>query len=334
MVGIIGFVGVIAIGAPQFFRFRQLIGLQSTSSTEKSEDFRLAVNKAMSAAQLTQTAHYQEEWKKVELLWAEAAELMGAVPETSAQHTLAQEKVEEYERNQQYAYSNVISRPSGAPINNQLWTKGTTREFLLAVQGPPTEITRQDVLCRETYAYERSEVELQHGLVTRYNDRDSNLNASPDVENRSTTAKNANYWALGATKQDVLKVQGTPTRVRNYDALNTDIFYYENSLVELNEGIVVGYSNFDGNLKVNIDAMIPGVGHKAIVRDEIKSWSIGSTRSEVFSIQGTPVQVERSDHDCVETLHYQDSTVDLKNGIVQEYDNFSNNLRVRLTKPQ
>ena len=332
MVGLVGVVWAIATHVPRLPSLKTLLGF-SSAKPEMSEPFRRAVNKAMLAAILTQDAQYQEEWKKVKFLWTEAVDLMAQVSEDSAQYDIAQAKVEEYGDNLKYASSMVESRPSGAPIKNQLWSQGTTREFLLAVQGPPTDVVQQDTLCKEIYRYDDSEVEIRHGLVTQYNNRDNNLNASPMADMSSIDRSNfrrAGYWALGSTVEDILSIQGTPTRVKNYEALDTDIFYYDHNLVELHNDIVVGYSNFDNQLKIDINAMIPEIGHDAIAPTTANTWSIGSPRAEVFKIQGTPSQVERSDNDCVETLHYEDSTVDLRNGRVQEYDNFSNNLRVRL----
>ncbi|MEM9218591.1 MAG: hypothetical protein AAGD25_30145 [Cyanobacteria bacterium P01_F01_bin.150] len=337
MVGLVILAWAIAAHIPNFSNLKTLFGLPSTPMKQMSEPFRVAVNKAMLAAILTQDAQYQEEWKKVEFLWTEAIDLMAQVSEDSTQYEIAQAKVDEYGDNLKYASTMARTRPSGAPIKNQLWSEGATREFLLAVQGSPSEVVLQDSLCKETYRYDNSEVELIHGLVSQYDNRDNNLNASPVADIVSDEARvnfrKTGYWALGSRVEDVLSIQGTPTRVKSYEALSTDIFYYQHNLVELHNDIVVGYSNFDGILKIDIDAMIPGIGHDAIASTTANTWNIGSSRAEVFKIQGTPSQVERSDSDCIETLHYEDSTIDLKNGQVQEYDNFSNNLKVRLRNP-
>lgn len=338
MVGLVCLAWAIAAHVPRFSNLKTVIGLPSSPPQEMSEPFRRGVNKAMLAAILTQEAQYQEEWKKVEFLWTEAVDLMAKVPTESAQYEIAQAKVDEYGRNLKYAIHMVENRPSGAPLKNQLWSAGTTREFLLAVQGPPSEVVLQDNLCKEIYRYDNSEVEIRHGLVTQYNNRDNNLNASPITDGASddfrANFRRTGYWALGSTVEDILSIQGTPTRVKNYEALETAIFYYDHNLVELHNDIVVGYSNFDSTLKIDIDAMIPDIGHDAIATTTANTWSIGSSRSEVFKIQGTPSQIERSNSDCLETLHYRDSTVDLRNGRVQEYDNFSNNLRVSLKSTQ
>ncbi|NEO34665.1 MAG: hypothetical protein F6K36_30620, partial [Symploca sp. SIO3C6] len=283
-----------------------------------------------------QVAYYREEWQRVEILWTEAIALMEEVAETSAQYSIAQEKVHEYSRNRDYAHSNVVKRPVGAPIEHQLWTKGAPREFLLAVQGLPTHKTQYDSFCRETYYYNDSEVELHHGLVTNYVNHNNNLNASPLLDRSTNRPEREQYWALGSTKQTVLNAQGTPTQVQQYESLGTEIFYYDTSIVELRDEAVVGYSDFDDTLKVNINVMVPQGGYTVVpsiaeVQPSANTWSIGASRADVFRVQGTPNQITRNHTDCLETLHYDQSTVELKNGIVQEYNNLSSNLNVRLT---
>ncbi|NEQ98615.1 MAG: hypothetical protein F6K30_18160 [Cyanothece sp. SIO2G6] len=347
--------GVSAPGSVQ-----NMLGLREPPTNSMSEAFRLAVNKAMLAAELTQTAEYREEWQKVAILWTEAVDLMRLVPDDSAQYAIAQAKVTEYGRNLKYAESNVQSRPTGAPISQQLWGKGATREFLLAVQGLPTGMQRNDTLCKETYYYGDSQVELESGIVSYYKNRDNNLNAVPladaasprnlPVHNLSAhnlsahnlsahnlpAPKNTSAWGLGATEQAILSLQGTPTRVKRYDSLEMDIFYYDSNMIQLQDGVVVGYSNFDGTLLTDMSAMVPGLGHGAVpsvstMPPAPNVWSIGSARSDVFRVQGTPSQVTRNNVGCEETLHYEGSTVELRNGIVQEYNNSSNNLKVHLT---
>ncbi|MEB3230621.1 MAG: hypothetical protein VKJ64_06415 [Leptolyngbyaceae bacterium] len=316
---------------------KEVLGLQEPATEEMSEAFRLGVNKAMLAAEMTQTAEYREEWQKVAILWSEAVNFMELVPDTSDQYAIAQSKVTEYGRNLAYAQGNVQSRPIGAPITSQLWGKGATREFLLAVQGLPTDIQRHDSLCKETYYYGASQVELEDGIVRYYKNHDNNLNASPLSVSPPALAVKTETWGLGATEAIILTIQGTPTRVRRYDSLAMDIFYYDSNVVQLRHGVVVGYSNFDGTLLTDMAAMVPQLGHGvvpsvSVMPPDPKAWSIGSARSDVFRVQGTPTQVTRSNVGCKETLHYESSTVDLRNGIVQEYNNVGNNLKVSLTQ--
>jgi len=82
----------------------------STSPTlkPKTDTFREGVNKAISAANLTQLAKSQEEWKKVKSEWQEAITLMNAVSPDSPNYVIAQQKIVEYQRNLSYAQKNAV----------------------------------------------------------------------------------------------------------------------------------------------------------------------------------------------------------------------------------
>jgi hypothetical protein len=69
--------------------------------------FRAAVNRAMQAAEMTQTAHTPNEWHDVAKHWTEAIHFMSNVPESSPYYAIAQEKIFEYTSNLNYAKGNV-----------------------------------------------------------------------------------------------------------------------------------------------------------------------------------------------------------------------------------
>ena len=72
-------------------------------SSGQTNSFRLAVNQAMSAAILTQSAKSEAEWHLVESQWQEAIALMRAVPSSSPKYAIAQRKVTEYQHNLSYS---------------------------------------------------------------------------------------------------------------------------------------------------------------------------------------------------------------------------------------
>lgn len=74
----------------------------------QSDTFREGVNKAISAANLTQLAKSQDEWKAVESKWQEAITLMNAVSSDSPNYAVAQQKIVEYQRNLSYAKKNAV----------------------------------------------------------------------------------------------------------------------------------------------------------------------------------------------------------------------------------
>ncbi|MBD1921272.1 hypothetical protein H6F77_09230 [Microcoleus sp. FACHB-831] len=79
------------------------------SASPQSDTFKQAVNKATSAATITQSAKSNGDWNLVTREWEEAIALMKAVPQTHPQHTVAQQKAIDYQRNLDYAQKNAAS---------------------------------------------------------------------------------------------------------------------------------------------------------------------------------------------------------------------------------
>ncbi|MBW4522421.1 MAG: hypothetical protein KME16_22430 [Scytolyngbya sp. HA4215-MV1] len=95
---------------------------RSVSSAPSSafDPFRSAVNQAMQAAILTQSAHTEEDWATVVATWQAAIVRMQAVPPSSRHHTLAQQKVIEYRRNLAYAQQKMSTSPHLAKVGTQV----------------------------------------------------------------------------------------------------------------------------------------------------------------------------------------------------------------------
>jgi hypothetical protein len=81
--------------------------LPSPTLSSQPKPFQNAVNQAMRAATLTQSAQTPEEWDIVVSHWQDAIALMDAVPPSHPQHSLAQQKVIEYQENLNYAQKNT-----------------------------------------------------------------------------------------------------------------------------------------------------------------------------------------------------------------------------------
>lgn len=73
------------------------------TSTMPSYPFRDAVNQAIKASDLTQTAQTAEEWQEVVDAWNAAITGMEDVPESHEQSDLARQKALEYRQNLNYA---------------------------------------------------------------------------------------------------------------------------------------------------------------------------------------------------------------------------------------
>jgi hypothetical protein len=136
------------------------------------------------------------------------------------------------------------------------------------------------------------------------------------------TSATVHLWTTGSRKADVLRIQGKPTQSVRYDALCQEVLTYGSSTVELNNSIVVNFEDIDRNLKAAKESM-----PTTAMADGL-SWTLGSTKEEVFRVQGTPARVERYDAPSKEILHYGNSTIQITDNRVTSYANFSGNLKV------
>lgn len=309
----IGTAGLIGLG---------LYTVQLRQRSQPSEEFRLAVNKAMSAAELAQTAQTKQEWEKIATWWQEASDLMAAVPNMHSQSAIARDRVIQYAQNRQYAAGKAAAAELATQPLKSLWHIGSSRGQMLAIQGEPTRTIKYDSQCKELFYFNDSRVDVQNGRVIDYQDVDNNLLVilPKDLPNISTIPDG--FWSLGSTKESVLAVEGTPSQFIRYEALNQELLYYGNSLIELENNAVIGYHNADGNLSVVVvpsDVQIP----------EATAWTLDSTQEEVLLIQGTPTQIEQDPLVCRERFYYDKSIVEFSNGGLAGYHNYSNNLKVQ-----
>ncbi|TVP66639.1 MAG: hypothetical protein EA342_11470 [Leptolyngbya sp. LCM1.Bin17] len=289
------------------------------------DNFQQGAEHAMQAAELTQSAEFREEWVEVAILWQQAIAKMKAVPRASDQYELAQQKVTEYERNLQYAQSNVDTRTAQAPQNKTYWTTGSDRELVIALQGMPTRVMQYEASCQEVLRYGSSTIELRNGYVRQYNNLDGNLRVLADSEVVLSTQGTPDTWTLGSSKDRVLRVQGTPTRTSQYASPRFTTLYYGNSSVQLDHNQVISYTNFDNNLRISTQ-LLPV--HQQQPAPEY--WSMGSNRVDVLRAQNTPpVATLRNDTSCEETFQFANSEVSFRQGYVTGYKNDSQNLQMR-----
>ncbi|HEY9601179.1 MAG TPA: hypothetical protein V6C85_06180, partial [Allocoleopsis sp.] len=85
------------------------IASASPAASPQLDSFTKAVNTAMNAATITQSATSQNDWLLVVSQWQEAIALMEAVPSSHSKYTVAQQKVIEYQRNLDYAQKNAAA---------------------------------------------------------------------------------------------------------------------------------------------------------------------------------------------------------------------------------
>ena len=131
------------------------------------------------------------------------------------------------------------------------FTRGSHRDEVLRLQGTPSDIKRYDALGHEVWSYGRSrvEVDLRTGRVRQWRNG-GNLKAEL-LPGGNTT--NAGYFTQGSHGDEVLRLQGTPSEIKRYDALGHEVWSYGRSRVEvdLRTGRVRQWRN-SGNLKVRM----------------------------------------------------------------------------------
>jgi hypothetical protein len=92
--------------------------LRPASPTPQPDRFQDALDTAMSAATITQSAQSRDDWNLVVNRWETAINLLKAVPKSSPNYANAQKKIAEYQRNLTYAQkqANSTSKPTKAAI--------------------------------------------------------------------------------------------------------------------------------------------------------------------------------------------------------------------------
>jgi outer membrane protein assembly factor BamE (lipoprotein component of BamABCDE complex) len=130
---------------------------------------------------------------------------------------------------------------------------------------------------------------------------------------QESSASDLSYFTVGSTKQDVIRVQGTPS------AFSEGVFDYGLSKVYFREGRVTTWEASPLNrlnARLNPEHPVPASEN---------SYTVGSTKDEVLAVQGTPTQFS---HDVLE---YGLSKVFLKDDRVVTWEiSPLNSLRARL----
>lgn len=170
---------------------------------------------------------------------------------------------------------------------------GATPEEVLAVQGVPDRMRGQ------TWIYGLSDLSFKDGRLARFNNFGGELRVRMTPINESS-APMERWFTLGATTDEVLRVQGTPTRVEGTK------WYYGFSEVSFKNGRVDGFDNYFGSLRIRmLPASSPGSS------DPPATFTVGSSMDEVLAVQGTPTSVRGN------LWFYQFSNVLFRKGRVQ-----------------
>jgi clan AA aspartic protease (TIGR02281 family) len=89
--------------------------LQPVTPEVQPNQFDLAIDKAIAAYTISQSAQSADDWKLVAAKWQEALTLMQSVPADSHYQAIAQKKVAEYQRNINYAQQQIKISSNATP---------------------------------------------------------------------------------------------------------------------------------------------------------------------------------------------------------------------------
>lgn len=167
-------------------------------------------------------------------------------------------------------------RPSpnqpGAGTSAHFFTLGSSESEVLDIQGRPTRIQGN------TWIYGISEISFRNGRVCGYNNFDKSLRVKMGPGDQAP--RSTDHITIGSTERQVLLVQGTPARIEG------NRWYYGFSEITFEDGLVTGFDNYFGTLKIRLLPSAPaGPGKKAYF------FTRGSTPDEVLAVQGTPTAV-------------------------------------------
>ncbi len=120
------------------------------------------------------------------------------------------------------------------------FTLGSSADEVLAVQGTPNGIEGS------RWRYDSSTVDFKREGVEGYSNASHNLRVELYPQLDTAAATSHGYFNLGSSQNDVLAVQGTPTGVAGQR------WEYDLSWIRFVDGKVESYSNFSGNLKLQV----------------------------------------------------------------------------------
>ena len=221
--------------------------------------------------------------------------------------------------NQGYTSLKAKLVPAQHTLNKGYFTVGSTKDEVITVQGTP------DSFSEGTFNYGSSRVYFRNGHVSSWNQGYTSLKAKlvpaksyPDSFSTKATLQlvpaqhtlNKGYFTVGSTKDEVITVQGTP------DSFSEGTFNYGSSRVYFRNGHVSSWNQGYTSLKAKLvpAKYTPNKGY----------FTVGSTKDEVITVQGTPDSFSEG------TFNYGSSRVYFRNGHVSSWNQGYTSLKAKL----
>ena len=193
--------------------------------------------------------------------------------------------------------------PKRKTINKGYFTLESTKDEVLAVQGTPDAF--YDFDSESTFCYGSSDTRSRASEV--YFEEDRVVGWISKSKPLKTGPFSGDCFTIGSTKEEVLAIQGTP------DDHGDTVFRYHTAGVQFQNGRVTGWWHIGGSRRLKVKLLPRQYG------DNRKYFTIGSTKDEVLTLQGTPKNYKMTTADEYE-FSYHGATVYFRNGRVTEWD--------------
>jgi hypothetical protein len=197
----------------------------------------------------------------------------------------------------------TLAEPEETSPDRSFFSLGSSKKEVLRVQGKPSKVYGQ------TWVYGLSDVTFKEGRVWRYHNFDGTLQVQIVPSPSAANDYSPQSFSLGSSKDEVVRVQGAPTRVEG------NKWSYGFGEIYFKDGVVIGFNNFFNTLKIT---MLPS--KEPVTSLSPGHFTIGSSQDDVLAVQGTPTVVQGN------IWSYQLSEVLFVDGKVRNVSNLSGNL--------
>ena len=213
----------------------------------------------------------------------------------------------------------VRLQPGSQTTRANFITLGTHKDDVLRLQGTPSSIETRSTIEILHYGLNKIRVDRRTKQVTQWDNFTGALKVRLQPGSQTTRA---NFITLGTHKDDVLRLQGTPSSIETRSAI--EILHYGLNKIRVDRRTkqVTQWDNFTGALKVRLQP-----GSQTTRANFI---TLGTHKDDVLRLQGTPSSIET--RSTIEILHYglNKIRVDRRTKQVTQWDNFTGALKVRL----
>jgi peptidoglycan hydrolase-like protein with peptidoglycan-binding domain len=145
------------------------------------------------------------------------------------------------------------TNPVAATARQSTFSVGSDKEIVLRLQGTPQSLNKYEALGQEVWSYGFSTITIgtRDARVIEWNNAEGNLRAYMEPGSNATDSA---FYTVGSHRDDVLRLQGTPTAINRYEALGQEVWSYGFSTVTIGtrDQRVIEWNNSDGKLRVHL----------------------------------------------------------------------------------